>query len=99
MQKVLVGPARLLFAAALALALVSLSLVMSEAPRVRAAVGGPVILGGDDLTDHGGASGGVNHTGWLYIEKALGSIAPQVTRSGSDGSVAALGSEPGLAGR
>ncbi len=50
-----------------------------------------MILGGDDLTDHGGASGGVNNTGWLYIQRALENIKPNVRRSNNN-SVAALGS-------
>lgn len=58
---------------------------------------GPVILGGDDLTDHGSRSGGVNIEGWLYIEKAVSGILTQVTRSGPfTVSIAALGSaDPG----
>ena len=61
------------------------------APEAQAALGGPVILGGDDLTSHGGAVGGVNNTGWLYMQRALENIKPNVTRS-NDNSVAALGS-------
>ena len=43
---------------------------------------GPVILGGDDLTDHGSRSGGVNLQGWLYIEKAVSNVLADATRSG-----------------
>ena len=43
---------------------------------------GPVILGGDDLTDHGSRSGGVNLQGWLYIEKAVSNVLVGATRSG-----------------
>lgn len=43
---------------------------------------GPVILGGDDLTDHGSRSAGVNLEGWLYIEKAVGNVLSGVTRAG-----------------
>jgi hypothetical protein len=58
------------------------------------AFAGPVILGGDDLTQHGQASSaGVPEEGWLYIERALGNIAPKVTRP-NDNTVAALGSAP-----
>jgi Ca2+-binding RTX toxin-like protein len=53
---------------------------------------GPVILGGDDLTDHGQQDAGVNEDGWLYMEKAVGNIKPNVTRPNDD-SIAALGSE------
>ena len=44
-----------------------------------AVLSGPVILGGDDLTDHGNRTGGItlagqNNEGWLYIEKAVGNV-------------------------
>jgi len=53
---------------------------------------GPVILGGDDLTDHGGVDGsGNNVDGWLYIERAIGNMKPNVTRP-NDNSIAAIGS-------
>lgn len=54
-------------------------------------LGGPVILGGDDLTSHGGFDGTNNVAGWLYMQRALENIEPNVTRS-NDGSIAALGS-------
>ena len=59
-----------------------------------AASAGPVILGGDDLTDHGSRSaGGANVAGWLYIEKAVGSILSGVTRAGTlTTDIVALGS-------
>jgi hypothetical protein len=57
-----------------------------------AAAGGPVILGGDDLTDHGSISGDTLQEGWLYIRKALENISPNVLRPGNDNSVAVLGS-------
>ncbi|MDX6698657.1 MAG: hypothetical protein QOE65_2054 [Solirubrobacteraceae bacterium] len=61
------------------------------------AMAGPVILGGDDLTDHGSAdSAGVPQKGWLYTERALGNISPKVTRP-NDNSIAALGSTPAAA--
>ena len=62
------------------------------------AVGGPVILGGDDLTDHGSFDTGTNQNedGWLYIQKALENLKPNVTRA-NDGSVAALGSSASTA--
>jgi len=55
---------------------------------------GPVILGGDDLTDHGSRNGlGINLEGWLYIEKALSNLSPGVTRTGPfTTDIAALGS-------
>ncbi len=63
------------------------------------AYAGPVIIGGDDLTDHGSAApyGVTNLTGWLYIEKAIGNLASNVTRGGNNGSIAALGSAPSIA--
>jgi len=59
------------------------------------ALAGPVILGGDDLTDHGSRSGSANVLGWLYIEKAISNILNtpgNITRPGNNGSIAALGS-------
>ena len=43
------------------------------------AFAGPIILGGDDLNEHGNAVGGVNLLGWKYIERALDSMEAQVT--------------------
>ena len=58
------------------------------------AAGGPVILGGDDLTEHGGrnTTTNANEDGWLYLQRAIQNVAPAVTRAGNDGSIAALGS-------
>jgi RTX calcium-binding nonapeptide repeat (4 copies) len=56
------------------------------------ALAGPVILGGDDLTEHGQTDGaGNNEEGWLYMERAVGNLLPNVTRA-NDNSIAALGS-------
>lgn len=49
---------------------------------------GPVILGGDDLTDHGNRTGGItiagqNNLGWLYIEKAVSNVLSSQTRAGA----------------
>lgn len=60
-----------------------------------AAYAGPVILGGDDLTEHGSRSGSANIDGWLYIERAVNNILNTpgaITRPGNNGSIAALGS-------
>lgn len=64
---------------------------------------GPIIIGGDDLTDHGSSTGSglstVNSEGWLYIEKAIQNINASVTRSGPyNFDVAALGSSSGGGG-
>lgn len=57
------------------------------------AMAGPVILGGDDLTDHGSRVGGVNLQGWLYIQKAVGNVLSGVTRAGAfTTDIVALGS-------
>ncbi len=85
-------------AVALAATLVGGVLVGRTTPAARAALGGPVIIGGDDLTDHGSVDGSGNpKRGWLYIQRALENITPNVTRSGNDGSIAALGSAPSAA--
>lgn len=53
---------------------------------------GPVILGGDDLHDHGSVdSAGNPQEGWLYMQRAIANLSPNVTRA-NDGSIAALGS-------
>ena len=70
-------------------------LTLGRPPAVSA---GPVILGGDDLTDHGSITPtGELQSGWVYIRKALENLHPNVTLPGNDGSVAALGSEPSTA--
>jgi hypothetical protein len=57
------------------------------------AFGGPVILGGDDLDDHGSFNGTVNVQGWLYIQTALQTLLATSTRPGATpNTVAALGS-------
>ncbi len=54
--------------------------------------GGPVILGGDDLTDHGSRTAlGANLEGWLYIQKAIDNLNTSATRPAASG-IAALGS-------
>lgn len=55
---------------------------------------GPVVIGGDDLNDHGSWDGSANLAGWLYIQNALASLIPQVTLSGNDGTIVVLGSDP-----
>ena len=57
------------------------------------ATAGPVILGGDDLTDHGqvNRTTGEPEQGWLYMQRAVTNISPNVTRP-NDNTIAALGS-------
>lgn len=56
---------------------------------------GPVILGGDDLTDHGSRSGGANLLGWKYIELAISNLLTNQTRAGvTTSDIAAIGSAP-----
>jgi uncharacterized repeat protein (TIGR01451 family) len=71
------------------------ALVLAAAGATSAfAVGGPVILGGDDLQDHGSVDGSGNtQQGWLYIERAIGNIKPKVGRA-NDNTIAAFGSSP-----
>ncbi len=56
-------------------------LLLSMALSVSAlsAYAGPVIIAGTDADDHGSVSGGVNRTGWFFMQRALENIAPQVT--------------------
>lgn len=59
---------------------------------------GPIILGGDDLTDHGSFNGTSNLEGWLYIEKAINNLLGSQTRGGSiTDDIAALGSASSIA--
>lgn len=60
------------------LAATALTLAMSTS-----AWAGPVILGGDDLTDHGFRLSGANQEGWLYIEKAISNLYSAQTRPGA----------------
>ena len=56
-------------------------------------VPGPVIIGGDDLTDHGSVANGMNQTGWLYIQNAIANLNRDHTRQGPfTVDIAALGS-------
>jgi len=55
---------------------------------------GPVVIGGDDLNDHGSWDGFANIEGWLYIQNALASLVSQVTLPGNDGTIVVLGSDP-----
>lgn len=73
-------------------ALAGLGAAMLATAGTAMGVGGPVILGGDDLQDHGSFDtiNNVNLEGWLYIQKSLENISPKVGRA-NDGSVAALG--------
>ena len=81
----------------LALCLLLSLLTLGRPPAVLA---GPVILGGDDLTDHGSITPeGDLQAGWVYIRKALENLHPNVTLPGNDGSIAALGAEPSTATR
>lgn len=55
---------------------------------------GPVILGGDDLTDHGSVdASGNTRLGWLYIQNAIANLNRDQTREGPfTVDIAALGS-------
>lgn len=80
----------------MAAGLIGVMVALAVPATAAAAVGGPVILGGDDLTDHGGTdAGGNSQQGWLYIERAVANIKAQVGRA-NDNSIAAFGSaDPG----
>ena len=56
---------------------------------------GPVVIDGTDANDHGSASGGANLAGWLYMQKALENLAPQVGNGNK--TVVALGTTGGEA--
>lgn len=73
--------------------LLALALSLALGGVAAPAVAGPVILGGDDLADHGSRVGSTNVEGWLYIEKAIANLFAAQTRPGAiTVDVAALGS-------
>lgn len=43
------------------------------------ALAGPIIIAGTDADDHGGVSGGVNVTGWSFMQKAFENLGGAVT--------------------
>ena len=57
---------------------------------------GPIIIGGDDLNDHGSWNGTANLAGWLYIQNALANLLSQVTLPANDGTIVVLGSAPSV---
>lgn len=61
-----------------------------------ASLAGPVVIGGDDLNDHGSYNTvtNANELGWLYIRNALQGLLAGVTRPGNNGRIAVLGSAP-----
>jgi PEP-CTERM motif len=58
---------------------VKLALSAVALAAISSAHAGPIIIAGTDADDHGSASGGANFTGWLFMQKALESMAPNVT--------------------
>lgn len=60
---------------------------------------GPVVIDGTDANDsgHGGVSGGVNVNGWLYMQRVLENLAPQVGNGNKI--VVDLGTVPGSQAR
>lgn len=67
------------------------SIAASALALAAAAHAGPVIIDGTDANDHGSASGGVNYSGWEYMQRAFenlgasvaGSVAKRVTVLGT----------------
>ncbi len=55
---------------------------------------GAVVIDGTDADNHGGFSGGANTTGWLYMQKVIQAIQPNIT----DGQkvLVALGADPSI---
>lgn len=74
--------------------LVSTAIALAVGAMAGVANAGPVILGGDDLTDHGSrTAGGANLEGWLYIQRAVDNLLTNQTRPGTiTTDIAALGS-------
>lgn len=53
------------------------------------ALAGPIIIAGTDADDHGFVSGGVNQTGWAFMQKAFENIGGAVTNGST--SIVCLG--------
>ena len=77
------------------LAILTCLLFAFSATSAAAQVGGPVILGGDDMPDHGSHNGTDNLQGWLYLQRAVENVMPNVKRANNNGKIAALGSAEG----
>jgi hypothetical protein len=60
---------------AVSIALVSIALL----GLAGVASAGPIIISGTDADDHGSVAGGVNQSGWLYMQSALDNVGGQVT--------------------
>lgn len=56
---------------------------------------GPVIIDGTDANDHGSVSGGVNQSGWKYMQRALENLGNSVTTSAAK-VVNVIGTSAGL---
>lgn len=63
-----------------------------------AAFAGPIIIDGTDASDHGSTNGISNFNGWLYMQKVLENLAPQVS-PGTVKVVVDIGTEPGSKAR
>lgn len=59
------------------------------------AIAGPYILAGTDADDHGSVSGSANSEGWLFMQKALESIASSISLTTTNKVVVSLGSDAG----
>jgi hypothetical protein len=59
---------------------------------------GQIIIDGTDASDHGNVTGGTNHQGWKYMERALGRIGERI-RGPHASVVADLGTAPGSLAR
>ena len=59
---------------------------------VPSAYAGPVVIDGTDANDHGYSSGSQNFQGWLYMQKVLENLAPQVGNGNK--TIVSLGTDP-----
>lgn len=56
------------------------------------ATAGPIILAGTDADDHGNASGGVNQSGWLFMQRVLENLSAAASLTNGHLNVVNLGS-------
>jgi hypothetical protein len=61
--------------------LIALAVSIALLGLAGASSAGPIILAGTDADDHGNVAGGVNQSGWLYMQSALDNVGGQVTNA------------------
>ncbi|MCL5996886.1 MAG: hypothetical protein M1546_12645 [Chloroflexi bacterium] len=71
-----------------------IGLILFALVGIAIAHAGPVIIDGTDANDHGHETGGANFEGWKYMQRALESLAAQLTSTNVATVVVDLGTTP-----